>query len=106
MTDKHCPFDTQPCQNVDELIQDSQCTKLAALERSVKELRHAINNPLLLIIGHTQLLLAKEGTLPAGTRTKLEKILQNAEKIRSIVEDYEDMKRILLIKESSESIET
>lgn len=106
MTDRICPFNTQPCPNGDTWIQDSQCLQVAALEKSVKELRHAINNPLLLIIGHTQLLLRKEPKLTAETRAKLEKILQNAEKIRSIVENYEDLKGRFSIKESSETIET
>jgi nitrogen-specific signal transduction histidine kinase len=106
MPDRLCPFNLQPYPNSDDPMQDSQCALLAALEKSVKELRHAINNPLLLIIGHTQLLLAKEQALSAQTKAKLEKILQNAEKIRSIMENHEDLKGIFASKESLETIKT
>lgn len=53
--------------------------------RSLLHLKHDINNPLLLIIGHAQLMMSKREELPSHVVQRLEKILSSAEKIRKTV---------------------
>lgn len=62
---------------------------LAAYLNSIIDLKHEINNPLLLIIGNAQLLLSKSGEMPTEMTQKLEKIVNSAEKIRKILEQHE-----------------
>ncbi|RJP74057.1 MAG: hypothetical protein C4524_13565 [Candidatus Zixiibacteriota bacterium] len=65
-----------------------RCARLAAINRSVLDLQHEINNPLLLIIGNTQLLMAKGDKFSPDVLRKLEKVLGAAEKIRTIVQEH------------------
>jgi len=71
------------------------CEKVASLTAALSDLRHEISNPLLLIIGHAQLLLAKSDRLPAEAVKKLEKILNNAEKIRGLLLERQEMGALL-----------
>jgi len=71
------------------------CEKVATLTITLNDLRHEISNPLLLIIGHAQLLLAKSDRLSAEAVNKLEKILNNAEKIRSLLQERQELGDLL-----------
>jgi nitrogen-specific signal transduction histidine kinase len=81
---------------------ERQCEQLKALAESAVDLNHEINNPLLLIIGHAQLLIAKSDRLPAEVTRKLEKILAAAEKIRTNIQRHQEMTGALLEEESGE----
>jgi nitrogen-specific signal transduction histidine kinase len=76
---------------IDKLCQYSHCDQILSMTESVQELKHGINNPLLLIIGHAQLLMAKSGNLPGEVVRKLEKILGAAEKIRTLVQQHPEL---------------
>ncbi|HEX7344236.1 MAG TPA: histidine kinase dimerization/phospho-acceptor domain-containing protein, partial [bacterium] len=67
--------------------------------------KHEISNPLLLIIGHAQLLLAKSDRLPAEAVKKLEKILNNAEKIRGLLQERQEMADLLQVSDEYNVIE-
>jgi signal transduction histidine kinase len=54
--------------------------------RQIDDLRHEINNPLMGILGHIELLLA-DRELPDGIRKRAETIQQEARKIRDTVEE-------------------
>ena len=71
------------------------CEKVASLTAALSDMRHEISNPLLLIIGHAQLLLAKSDRLPSEAVKKLEKILNNAEKIRGLLLERQEMGDLL-----------
>jgi nitrogen-specific signal transduction histidine kinase len=81
------------------------CERVAELASTFKELQHEISNPLLLIIGHTQLLLAKSDRLPAEVARKLEKILNNAEKIRHLLVARKEAIDWLALDEGSTPVE-
>lgn len=82
---------------------ERRCDQLKSLTESVMELKHEINNPLLLIIGHAQLLMAKADNLPADLARKLEKILGAAEKIRTIVQQHQELCGSLWEEEAEEA---
>ena len=84
---------------------ERQCQQLAAFVGSVSDLKHEINNPLLLIIGNAQLLLAKSGEVPEEAAQKVEKILRGAEKIRQILEEYENVVSAICLEEEPEPVE-
>ncbi len=84
---------------------ERKCEQLATLSRSALDLKHEINNPLLLIIGHTQLLMAKSDKLPGEVVRKLEKILSSAEKIRNIIQENQNLVSSCLEKEADEMLE-
>jgi len=81
------------------------CEKVASLTAALSDLRHEISNPLLLIIGHAQLLLAKSDRLPSESVKKLEKILNNAEKIRGLLLERQEMADLLRAHDDYSSIE-
>ena len=84
---------------------ERRCDQLKTLAESVMDLKHEINNPLLLIIGHAQLLMAKSDKLPADVIRKLEKILTSAEKIRTIIQQNQEMSGRLLDEEAAQVFE-
>jgi hypothetical protein len=84
---------------------DSPCEKIATLTLVLNDLKHEISNPLLLIIGHAQLLLAKSDRLPAEAVKKLEKILNNAEKIRCLLQERQEMADLLQVSDEYNVIE-
>jgi nitrogen-specific signal transduction histidine kinase len=86
-------------------ILERRCDQLTSLAESVVEMKHEINNPLLLIIGHAQLMMAKSDKLPAEVVRKLEKILGAAEKIRVTVQHHTEMCGSLLEGEEKELME-
>ena len=90
---------------LDKLCQYSNCDQILSLTQSVQELKHEINNPLLLIIGHAQLLMAKSDRLPAEVVRKLEKILGAAEKIRNIVQQQRELSGMPLEGEDAQKTE-
>ena len=61
--------------------------------RLVSDARHEINNSLMGIIGHLELLLA-EPVLPGSVRKRAEAIFREAEKIRDRVADLSSVRRI------------
>jgi nitrogen-specific signal transduction histidine kinase len=91
-------YDESMCASLSFL--ERRCDQLMTLTESVLELKHEINNPLLLIIGHAQLLMAKSDNLPGDVVRKLEKILGAAEKIRNIVAQHEQLSGALAEGES------
>lgn len=60
--------------------------KLAAIGQLVAGVAHEVNNPLTAIVGFAELLL-EDPQMPAGARQELGRILQEAERTRSIVQD-------------------
>lgn len=84
---------------------ESRCERLTAVGAAMADLKHEINNPLLLIIGNSQLLLSRADSLPAEVRQKLEKILSSAEKIRGIVQERQNVADLLLANEAVELLE-
>ncbi len=82
-------FDSSNVSSPPTLI--NRCVAQKNLAHSVLELKHELNNPLLLIIGHTQLLLAKKDKIPHDVANKLVKILNAAEKIRTLTQDHQQL---------------
>lgn len=95
-----CYYDETISANLSTL--ERRCEQLKTLAESVVDLKHEINNPLLLIIGHAQLLMAKSDKLPTDAVHKLEKILAAAEKIRTIIQQHREMSGTLLEGEEAE----
>lgn len=60
----------------------------AVFVRSAADLKHDVNNPLLLITGNAQLMLAHPEELNPGMKRKLEKILEGVEKISTVLEQF------------------
>ncbi|MFH1862525.1 MAG: hypothetical protein ABH878_06885 [bacterium] len=61
-------------------------SRIEVLQKSFGLLKHKINNPLQVIIGHAQILLTKHSDLPVGVIQRIEKILNNAERIMEYTE--------------------
>jgi nitrogen-specific signal transduction histidine kinase len=59
------------------------------LIQSVAEIKHDLNNPILLIMGNAQLILAKPEELSSDVRRKLQKILSSAERIRETLDQLQ-----------------
>ncbi|TKJ38396.1 hypothetical protein CEE37_12820 [candidate division LCP-89 bacterium B3_LCP] len=77
-------------QSPDVLQPEREGLGLDALVRSFCDFKHQINNPLLLIIGHAQLLMTKCENLSEENAYKLEKILSASEKIRMHLNEREN----------------
>ncbi|MBU1653081.1 hypothetical protein KKA00_12725 [bacterium] len=71
-----------------EQIQKAKQKRTISFAESVVELKHDVNNPLLLITGNAQLMLSKVEDLPPGMEQKLKKMLSGAEKINRIIEQF------------------
>ncbi|MCX6639129.1 MAG: hypothetical protein NTW14_01435 [bacterium] len=71
------------------------CTQLATIASSVNDLKHDLNNPLLLIIGNAQLLLSKSSMLSEDVINKLEKILKAADRMKGLLEQYHTITSLL-----------
>ena len=84
---------------------ERQHSQLSAYVNSMIDLRHEVNNPLLLIIGNAQLLLSKSTDLSVETAQKIEKMLSAAEKIRKILQQNEKINGSLFLNPVLESIE-
>ncbi len=72
--------------NEETQIQLIQAEKLAGLGELMAGISHELNNPLSVVVGNTELLLRRDD-LGAEIRTKLEKISQEAERTRRLVEN-------------------
>ncbi len=70
------------------LYSESACRLIGDLIRSISEIRHDLNNPILLIMGNAQLMLSKSSELSPDSRRKVQKILAGAEKIRTALEQF------------------
>lgn len=68
---------------------NGQRKRVTVSSESIIDLKHEINNPLLLIIGHAQLILSKSDMDDNERSYKLEKILANAERIRRTIERFQ-----------------
>jgi nitrogen-specific signal transduction histidine kinase len=82
-----------PIQDVKKLRLD--CSQLASIANSVNDLKHDLNNPLLLIIGNAQLILSKSQCLPQDVVDKLGKILNAADRIKGLMEQYHSVTSLL-----------
>jgi nitrogen-specific signal transduction histidine kinase len=79
--------------------------QLCAMVDSVVELRHEVNNPLLLITGNVQLILSKSDDLSPNLKGKLEKVLTNAGRIKEILDQYTAATNALLLNEDQVTID-
>lgn len=59
--------------------------RLAAIGQITTTIRHEINNPLTIVLGNAQLLLAEDYQLPEALTTMLEAIVDGANRIRQVV---------------------
>ncbi|HDH57877.1 MAG TPA: hypothetical protein ENF16_04615 [Bacteroidetes bacterium] len=84
---------------------ERQHSQLSAYLSSIIDLRHEVNNPLLLIIGNAQLLLSKSADMPIEITQKIEKMLSAAEKIRKILQQHEKANGSLCLNSTLETIE-
>ena len=66
----------------------SESSPMNRLVGSAVDLKHEINNPLLLISGNAQLMLTRKKELPPHMVKKLKKILRGAEKINKILDEH------------------
>jgi C4-dicarboxylate-specific signal transduction histidine kinase len=64
----------------------SESDKLAVIRETAVAVNHAINNPLVPILGNAQFLLQNESVFDETTRQRLRVIVQNAQKIKAITQ--------------------
>lgn len=67
-------------------IQGMTEEEIQALLKQISEIRHQINNPLMGILGHLELLLERP-ELPEDIKERGEKMLHESRKIKTLVED-------------------
>jgi hypothetical protein len=79
----------------------SESSPMNRLVGSAVDLKHEINNPLLLVTGNAQLMLAKKEELPPHMVKNLKKILRGAEKINKILDEHLTMTTSLYLKEDN-----
>jgi hypothetical protein len=88
-------------ENLDEGKNCAESSPIDQLVDSAVNLKHEINNPLLLVIGNAQLMLAKKEELPPHMMKKLIKILRGAEKINEILDEHLARTTSLYLKEDN-----
>lgn len=64
-----------------------QSEKLSAMGQMISGVAHELNNPLAVIRGYLELVLARQD-LPANTRTDLEKVSQESERASKLVKNF------------------
>ncbi len=72
----------------DKLEEGIQLQEIAVCINSIGEFCHELNNPLLLISGNAQLILAKHDKIPPDFVKKVQKVLSGAEKMQIIIERF------------------
>jgi signal transduction histidine kinase len=67
-------------------------TRRAIISLTVGTLAHEINNPLMAILGATELLLGENSRLSAGERQKIQIILESAQRIQSTLSELSNLR--------------